>query len=147
VYCVKRANDLGLATYQRARDGSIEPCEPIKIPRPSLIGTSRYASALADEWNLGKLRNTFKKRYNQGLARDPCKEVPGHLSLQEIPSVREDDVCIHVVGPPATLTKEAAFSGVYGIANSLECGIRQIQTSRLIQNSTIMINSSRFRGH
>jgi serine/threonine protein kinase len=36
--------DLGLATYRRVRDESIQPCDPTKAPQPSLIGTCRFAS-------------------------------------------------------------------------------------------------------
>jgi hypothetical protein len=81
--------------------------------------TGRRAAHLspADEWYLNKLRKTLTQREILGLAYRSSDNISSHSSTQEIPLVREDDVCIHVVGLPASLTKEVAFSGVYGIVD------------------------------
>lgn len=71
----------------------------------------------ADEWYLDKLRKTFKERQALGLVCRSSDDISDYSSTQETPIVHEDDVCIHVVGLPAGLTKEVAFSGVYGIVD------------------------------
>jgi len=81
-----------------------------------LTGRRAAHGSPADEWHLKKLQSTFNEREALGLARRPSEDVSGYSSTQEIPIVHEDDVCIHVVGLPAILTKEVAFSGVYGIS-------------------------------
>jgi hypothetical protein len=80
-----------------------------------LYGRRAGRDSPADEWYLNKLRSTFNERETLRLAYRSFDKISSHYSTQETPIVREDDVCIHVVGLPAGLTKEVAFSGVYGI--------------------------------
>ena len=82
-----------------------------------LTGRRAARGSPADEWYLKKLRSTLNERETLRLAYRSSDNIASHSSTQEIPIVHEDDVCIHVVGLPASLNKEVAFSGVYGIVD------------------------------
>jgi hypothetical protein len=62
-----------------------------------------------------KLTTTYKKRAQQKLALSDQNHTSPTSPDHERPLVREDDVCIHVIGLPSWLTAEEAFSAVYGI--------------------------------
>ena len=67
-----------------------------------------------EKWFVDKLRRTFQRREQAGLASwiDPgCpSEAPNQRAI-----AHEDDVCIHALGLPENLTPEIAFAGVFGV--------------------------------
>ena len=63
-----------------------------------------------------KLRKVYKKRIELHLAevlKSHEKNSTDHFS-QVRPLVRDDDVCVHVIGLPGSLAAEEAFSAVFG---------------------------------
>ena len=69
-----------------------------------------------DQWFTSRLEKTFERRLKLGLARETNGGHSSEAAESQIAIVREDDVCIHVIGLPAKLTPEAAFAGIYGLA-------------------------------
>lgn len=70
-----------------------------------------------DEFYLDKLRRTYKKRGELHLAERSKLQKENSVThpSQERSLVRDDDVCIHVIGLPGSLTAEEAFSAIFGI--------------------------------
>lgn len=64
-----------------------------------------------------KLRKVYKKRVELRLAESlQQQEHDSTNSLsQERPLVKDDDVCVHVIGLPGSLTAEETFSAVFGV--------------------------------
>ncbi|KAF7512093.1 hypothetical protein GJ744_002806 [Endocarpon pusillum] len=78
--------------------------------------THRTSSHKGDDFYLDRLRKTYKKRGELHLAEKSKQQNQTSIShpSQEHPLVQDDDVCIHVIGLPASLTAEEAFSAVFG---------------------------------
>src|SRR5205085_12598293 len=78
--------------------------------RPSTAAELAIHLPQDDKGLLTRLRGTNATQARLKLARPlperPCPEGPN----DEEPIVREDDVCIHVVGLPKELTASVAFS-------------------------------------
>lgn len=74
-------------------------------------------SSKPDKFYLDKLEKTYKKRGELHIAQKPKqqKQKPATHPSQEQALVRDDDVCVHVIGLPGSLTAEEAFSAVFGI--------------------------------
>lgn len=72
-----------------------------------------------DKGLLARLQKTYEKRVKLNLARALSEHPSPAGPSDEEPIVREDDVCIHVVGLPKELTASIVFSAVYGVVN--EC--------------------------
>lgn len=64
------------------------------------------------------VRSTFCSTVNVhfGSKYRVTSNIQGQTVTEQRAIVQEDDVCVHVVGLPSSLTPEAAFGGVYGVA-------------------------------
>jgi hypothetical protein len=73
------------------------------------------AKATSSTWTDSAKLN--KKREELHLAEKPKQPKQNSIidPSQERPLVQDDDVCIHVIGLPGSLTAEKAFSAVFGI--------------------------------
>ena len=69
-----------------------------------------------DDWFTSRLEKTLEKRLKMGLAHKSNDGGSPQAAESQVAIVREDDVCVQVIGLPAKLTPEAAFAGIYGLA-------------------------------
>ena len=79
----------------------------------AVVGNTQVARD--DKWFNDILERTYRKRLRQGLACATDESQSPEAVSGQSPIVREDDVCIHVIGLPANLTQETAFAGIYGV--------------------------------
>lgn len=83
----------------------------------SYASTQYRLNSKPDAFYLDKLHKTYKKREELHLAEKPKQKNPSPIThpSQERSLVRDDDVCIHVIGLPGSLTPEDTFSAIFGI--------------------------------